>query len=130
MRFVRSMDKNGVFMNSSGQPGEVVRGDERLVPALWNAYSAEADGKPVTAAMFDDPKNPRHPATWFTMTNPFAYQSATLNLLKEPMTVTKNAPLTVRYGVALFDGRVDKAAIEKVYQRWLEIIGEGKKATK
>ena len=36
--------------------------------------------------MFDGPDNAR-PVRWFTMNNPFAYMSATLNLYKEPMTL-------------------------------------------
>ena len=79
-RFLQAMDKVGGFTNASGQPGETVRGDERLVAAKWCAYSAPADDKPVTIAMFDDPNNPRHPARMFTMSKPFAYLSATLNL--------------------------------------------------
>ena len=35
MRFVESMDSGGRFFNSSGKPGEIVRGSERLVPAKW-----------------------------------------------------------------------------------------------
>ena len=51
--------------------------------------------------MFDGPKNPR-PALWFTMKDPFAYMSATVNLWKEPMELKESMTLT--YGVAVWDG--------------------------
>lgn len=120
MRFIESMDKNGTFFNSSGQPGEIVRGDERNVPANWCAYTAEADGKPVTVAMFSHPENPRHPTTWFTMLTPFSYLAATLNLLKEPLELPAGQPLVLRYGVALWDGRVEAAQIEELYAQWIK----------
>ena len=121
VRFLQVMDKVGEFTNATGQPGETVRGDERLVPARWCAYSAPADGKPVTIAMFDDPKNPRHPARMFTMGKPFAYLSATLNLWKEPMELKCGSELDLCYGVAVCDGQLTPAAIEKLYQRWLTL---------
>lgn len=125
-RFLQVMDKVGEFTNASGQPGETVRGDERLVAAKWCAYSAPADGKPVTIAMFDDPKNPRHPARMFTMGKPFAYLSATLNLWKEPMELKCGAELDLCYGVAVCDGKLAAADIEKLYQRWLILRGASK----
>jgi hypothetical protein len=125
-RFLQVMDKVGEFINASGQPGETVRGDERLAPAKWCAYSAPADGKPVTIAMFDDPKNPRHPARMFTMSKPFAYLSTTLNLWKEPMELKCGAELDLCYGVAVCDGKLSAADIEKLYQRWLELRSASK----
>jgi hypothetical protein len=119
MRFLESMDKIGRFLNAHDQPGQVVRGDERLVQSAWCAYSAEADGKPVTVAMFDHPDNPR-PVTWFTMTNPFAYLSATLNLHKQPLTVLSDKSLRLRYGVALWDGRMSSELIDRFCHRWAE----------
>jgi len=116
---VESMDKVGTFFNASDAEGEGVRGTEKLTRATWCAYTAEADGKPVTVAMFDHPDNARHPAYWFTMYDPFSYLSATLNLWKEPMTLKTGQPLTLRHGVALWDGRIDKDTVEKAYQRWL-----------
>ena len=121
MRFVESMDRGGKFFNSDGRQGEVVRGDERLTPAKWCAYTAKADGHQVTVAIFDHPNNLRHPAKMFTMTKPFAYMSATLNEWKEPVEVKAGQPLNLRYGVALWDGEVDKATVEKLYQRWLKL---------
>jgi hypothetical protein len=118
MRFVTSMDQMNDFIFPNDEKGELVRGDEYLTNATWCAYSALADGKPVTVAMFDHPGNPR-PAKWFTMHTHFAYLSATMNYWKEPMEVTEGKPVTMRYCVALWDGKVDKAAIEAAYQRWL-----------
>ncbi|MHB8969168.1 MAG: DUF6807 family protein [Pirellulaceae bacterium] len=120
MRFVESMDKDVTFVTPGNETGTVVRGSEKLTRATWCALRAKADGKPVTIAMFDAPSNPRHPATWFTMTA-FTYLSATLDLAKEKMTISRDHPLQVKYGVAAWDGEVDKAEIERVYQVWLKL---------
>ncbi len=119
MRFVESMDRVGKFFNSESKEGTVVRGGERLTAARWCAYTAPADGKPVTVAMFDDPNNVRHPALFFTMPAHFAYISATLNLWKQPLEVKPGEPLVLRYGVALWDGEVEAAEVEKLYKLWV-----------
>jgi hypothetical protein len=116
MRFLRSMDATGEFRNPDNAPGVIFRGEERLTRSRWCAYTAPANGKTVTVAMFDHPDNPRHPATWFTMAQPFAYLSATLRLHEEPLNVLAGRPLTLRYGVALWDGRVETSQIENLYQ--------------
>jgi hypothetical protein len=120
MRFLTSMDTGGRFRNSAGDLGEVVRGDERLARARWCAFSAKADGKPVTIAMFGHPDNVRNPTWWFTMTKPFAYLSATLNLYREPLKITSRQPLVLRYAVALWDGEVNDDRIERVYDQWIK----------
>jgi hypothetical protein len=120
MRFVESMDVNGQFRNAEGKTGEIVRGDERLTPANWCAYTAQADGKPVTVAMFGHPDNVRYPTLWFTMTKPFAYLSATMNLHREPLKVASDKPLVLRYAVALWDGPVQDDQISRIYQAWIQ----------
>jgi hypothetical protein len=119
LRFIRSMDAAGEFRNPDNDPGVIFRGEERLTRSRWCAYTAQADGKIVTVAMFDHPNNPRHPATWFTMARPFAYMSATLRLHEEPLTLVSGKPLTLRYGVAAWDGRPENAQIEEFYSQWL-----------
>jgi hypothetical protein len=119
MRFIRSMDADGEFRNPDNDPGVIFRGEERLSRSRWCAYTAKADGKLVTAAMFDHPDNPRHPATWFTMAKPFAYLSATMRLHEEPLKVLAGKPLVLRYGVALWDGRVETAQIDELYKQWI-----------
>lgn len=117
MRFVESMDKGGKFFNADGKTGVAGTNDAR---SAWCAYTAKADGKPVTVAMFDLPTNPRHPATWFTMDQGFAYLSATLNLSKQPLKIEADKPLVLRYAVALWDGEVDKAKIDELYRHIVE----------
>jgi len=121
MRFLESMDGTGEILDGGTESVEVVRSDERNFRSIWCAYKADADGKPVTVAMFDHPDNPRHPATWFTMAKPFAYLSATLNVHKKPLKVTADKPLRVRYGVAVWDGRVEAEEIARVYCAWINL---------
>jgi len=125
MRFVESMDQNGRFYNSERAEGEIVRGSERLTPARWMAYAAAAEGHRVTIAVFDHPGNLRHPARMFTMTPPFAYLAATLNLWKEPWELTASRALDLRYGVALWDGETDPAGIESMYRQWVKMAAGG-----
>lgn len=121
MRFVTSMDKVAAFINAAGHTGDVVRGTERLSPAKWCACSAPAGDKMVTVAIFDHPSNLRHPARIFTMLEPFSYMSATLNLWKEPFMLKSGQPLDLKYGVAAWDGKIDKEQIENTYQQWLKL---------
>ena len=118
MRFLESMDSGGTFINSSGKAGDIFRGTERLVQARWCAYQAKADGKPVTVAMFDHPKNKR-PVTWFTMTAPFAYLSATLRYHELPLEIQPKQALELCYGIAIWDGYQGQKTIEQLYQLWL-----------
>jgi hypothetical protein len=121
IRFMQSMDRTGEFFTGEGAvKGEIVRGDEQLTKATWCAYAAECEGKPVTVAMFDHPDNPRK-VLWFSMTKPFAYMSATMNLHREPLPVQAGKPASLCYGVAVWDGKLKADEIEKLYQRWLQI---------
>ncbi len=120
MRFVRSMDAAGPFLNAEREPGTVFRGQERLVRSNWCAYTAQADGRDVTVAMFGHPENPRHPTTWFTMTEPFAYLAATLGLHEKPLVLPADEPLDLRYSVVLCDGAVGAPEIDQLYRQWLE----------
>jgi hypothetical protein len=120
MRFVESMDTGGEFFNAAGKEGEVVRGDERITRANWCAYTAKANGKTVTVAMFGDPDNLRHPTHWFTMRKPFAYLSATLNLYKETLDISSEEPLRLHYAVVVWDNRVGGKQVQRVYDWWVK----------
>jgi hypothetical protein len=118
MRFVETMDRGGVFFNAERLQGEVVRGSEQLTPSRWCAYTAPAGEGQVTVAVFDHPANPRHPNRIFTMTTPFAYLAATLNLWKEPLAIAPRTPAGFTFGVAVWDGIVEPERMEALYRRW------------
>jgi len=118
MRFIRAMDAEGQFRNADDNPGTVFRGEERLVRSNWCAYTAAVDGDDVTVAMFGHPSNPRHPTTWFTMTEPFAYLSATLGLHEEPLKLVEGNRLDLRYAVVLWDRRAQTDEIDETYRQW------------
>jgi hypothetical protein len=120
-RFVESMDKGGKFRNSAGGDSVATTNDK---PAEWCAYSAEAAGQPVTVAIFDHPRNLRHPAVWFTMDAPFAYLSATLNLANEKYFVKAGETLDLRYLVAVWDGIPSASEISKVASRFAQASGQ------
>ncbi len=125
MRFAESMDRDARFVYEGGQPGEVVRGEERVTRGRWCVIQASAATGPVTVALFDHPANARHPATFFTMPVSFAYLSATLNLWREPLIVKAENPLVLRYGVAVWDGAASREQVESLYQRWLKLSQVG-----
>jgi hypothetical protein len=119
LRFLRSMDTGGELFNAEDKDGEIVRGDERIVRADWCAYTAKANGKTVTVAMFGHPDNLRHPTHWFTMTKPFAYLSATLNLYRETLDITSDKPLKLHYAVVVWDNRINNEQVQKAYDWWV-----------
>jgi len=120
MRFVKSMDNNGTFINAAGKEREEIPSkDWFVVSAKWCAYQSAVDGKPVTVAMFDHPKNFR-PVTWFTMQKKFSYLSATVNYRDNPFVLKSKDELSLSYGVALWDGKQNKEVIEKAYQNWIK----------
>ncbi|MBC7353536.1 MAG: PmoA family protein [Thermogutta sp.] len=124
-RFVESMDKGGRFWNSAGGDSVATTNDK---PAEWCAYSAEAAGQPVTVAMFDHPRNVRHPAVWFTMDQPFAYLSATLNLANEKYYLKAGETLDLRYLVAVWDGTPSVTEVSKVAGRFAQSTGQAESA--
>jgi len=110
------------FLNSSGRPGKLVRGSERLCRATWCACRAAIGRKKFTLAAFDHPDNPRRPATFFTMNRPFAYLSATLDLKTAPLKLAAGKPITLRYGLALWDGHVDEKQISRAAELWRQSL--------
>ncbi|MEN6457913.1 MAG: DUF6807 family protein [Thermoguttaceae bacterium] len=124
MRFVPSMDHSGHYFAADDNAGEAGPNNCRLTAARWVAYTAKADGKPVTVALFDHPTSYRHPAVVFTKNvspNWYSYLAATMNEWKKPITMASGQPLSVCYGIALWDGQVDAATVEKLYQQWVKL---------
>jgi len=118
MRFIESMDKKGQLFNADGKTGKDGTNGQK---SKWCAYTTGANGKEVTVAMFDHPDNLRHPARWFTMLDPFSYLSATLDAHHEAIDLKQGETLELRYGLSLWDGKVEPEKIEKLYRYWLKL---------
>jgi len=117
-RFVVPMDKGGRFLDADGRTGVAGTNAKR---SRWCSYAASPEpGTKVTVCMFDDPKNPRAPADWFTMDSSFAYMTLTMGLDAEPLVVGQGEKLHLHYGVAVFEGQAEAPAIEATYRNWLE----------
>jgi len=125
LRFPASMDNAAQFLFADRkEPGPVVRGDERVTPARWCAVLGNIDGKPVTIAVFDHPGNAPHAAHFFTMSKPFAYLSATINLWKQPLEMAPDRPLKLCYGVAVWDGQVGGDEIDRIVGQWMNLLSK------
>jgi hypothetical protein len=119
LRLAEPFEGVGSFSHADGAEGVVVRGDERLTTARWCAYTARVDGRTVTVAMFDHPRNLRHPARFFTMAEPFAYLSATLDLEEHPLVLAPGEELALLWGLAVWEERVPSEVIEREYRSWV-----------
>ncbi len=127
-RFAVSMDGPGRFFNSTGHESSTLGSDgqaidnKRVTQSKWCAYTATADNKLVTIAMFHHPKNPQPPYfCHLHIKGGFAFLTGALNVDKKPIAVRPGAPLDLRFGIALWDGAVDKDRVEAVYQKWVEL---------
>lgn len=119
VRFIHSMDKNGDFFTAGNKQGEIFRGEERLIPDSWCAYSAPAgEGKDITVAMFRSPENIGDNTVWFTMKTPFAYLSATKAWNENPHILKAGETLSLTYGVAVWDGKISFKKINEIYEYW------------
>ncbi|MDR3233659.1 MAG: PmoA family protein [Planctomycetaceae bacterium] len=120
IRFDQSMDKQGVFFNSTGKnEGTLVRGDERLTPCHWTACTAKLHGESVTVAVFGNPKNPV-PTLAFTMGDRvahFKYIGISMNFHREPRQMQPKETMTFNFRVAVWDGEVSPETVEKEYQK-------------
>jgi len=130
LRFAAGFDGTGRFSSSDGDEGVVVRGDERLTAARWCACTTEIAERTVTVAMYDHPDNPRHPARFFTMAEPFAYLSATLDLAERPLELTRGEQLDLCWGLAVWEQPVTPERIEEHYRTWSDGVAAHRMATR
>ncbi len=122
MRFVAALDGGNDFRNANG--GRGVEGTNRAL-ADWCAYTAKLDGTPVTTVVYGLPGKSQLPTQWFTMNQGFTYISATLGLAEKPWVFQAGqSPLSLRYGIAIFDGTPTDAEIQTAYEELCNLVKE------
>ncbi|MEX0866695.1 MAG: PmoA family protein [Pirellulales bacterium] len=112
-------DVSGQAVNSEGVEGNAMWGKR----AKWVDYHGQIDGKTVGIAIFDHPKNLRHPTWWharnygLVAANPFGMHDFDRSLgEKGDYTIPAGESLTFRYRFLFHPGTTEEAKIEEAYQ--------------
>jgi len=97
------------------------------VPSNWCDLSGVFDGGRDAhggVAMFDDPRNIRHPSPWYGGTGPGHYFNAAF-LFNEPLKVAQGETLRLRYRVLVHDGIWDADRLNRAYADYIADYVEG-----
>lgn len=114
---------NGQAVNSEGLTGKDIWGKK----ARWVDYWGTVDDKVVGIAIFDHPKNPRHPTWWHARdygliaANPFGVH----DFEKKPagegnMTVKAGESVTFTYRFLFHEGDAQSLDTAKRYEEWIQ----------
>ncbi|MCX7818681.1 MAG: PmoA family protein [Kiritimatiellae bacterium] len=125
LRFVRDLDGAIAYTFEPGAASEVVLekgtgrppNDERLTGGRWVVARGRVAGRLLTVAIFGHGSAQRG-TRWFTMSRPFAFVGATLDLHREPWPVRADTPLRVRWQLVAWNGQVSDAAVVAELERW------------
>ena len=111
--------RTGLISNSEGQMTEAeVRGKR----AQWADYSGELQGEKLGIAIFDHPRNPRHPTYWHTRgygmfaANMFAVSDLGQDKAHDgSLTLRPGQELRLRYRVVIHPGDATTAGVARLY---------------
>ena len=95
---------------SGGKPG--------AVPARWGAVSHTVDGRGVQVALFARPRGQAGTNSFFAMTEPFTYLSATQGLDQSPLEYRAGDRFSLDYLVLVCPVTRNPAQLEERYQSW------------
>lgn len=82
--------------------------------APWCALTGSCDGAPVTLGFIDHPSNPRHPTPWYGGSNGRLLNAAVL--FHEPMAISADEPLTLRYRLVVADGHLADDELDAYFE--------------
>ncbi|MEK7750493.1 MAG: PmoA family protein [Acidobacteriota bacterium] len=120
IRFVYSMNR-GRALNSNATAAVERANGER---ARWCAFQGPLEvGSYGGAAIFDHPRNPRHPTPFYVAAGKtFSYLSAAPTW-SEPLKIEAGAALQLRYAVVTFTGDASREKLDRLYAEWREASG-------
>ena len=125
IRVVRNLQQPAVKMlNSEGAVGEKEIWGKR---ADWVDYSGVVGGERVGIAIFDNPRNIKHPTYWHARgyglfaVNPFGEHDFYNDPKRDgSVTIADGAALTLRYRVLIHDGDAAEAKVAQAYKQYAE----------
>jgi hypothetical protein len=125
IRVVKSLQEPAVKMlNSAGAVGEKNIWGKR---ADWVDYSGVVGGERVGIAIFDNPRNIKHPTYWHARgyglfaVNPFGEHDFYNDPKRDgSVTIATGNSLTLRYRVLIHNGDAEEAKVAEAYRRYAE----------
>jgi hypothetical protein len=129
IRVVKELEKPHVKMlNSEGKVGEAEIWGKR---ADWVDYSGVVAGEELGIAIFDNPRNIKHPTYWHARdyglfaVNPFGEHDFYHDPKRDgSVTIPTGGSLTLRYRVLIHHGNAQTAHVAEAYRAYTE--GKGK----
>ncbi|HME00464.1 MAG TPA: PmoA family protein [Terriglobia bacterium] len=124
IRVVKALDSPpGRMMNSEGAMGEKAVWGKR---ADWVDFYGNVAGEEVGIAIFDDPKNLRHPTYWHARhygllaANPFGLKEFTHDRHQDgSYVIGADGSLTLRYRVFIHHGDFQPASVADAYRQYV-----------
>jgi len=125
IRVVRNLQEPAVKMlNSEGAVGEKNIWGKR---ADWVDYSGVVGGERIGIAIFDNPRNIKHPTYWHARgyglfaVNPFGEHDFYNDPKRDgSVAIAAGGSLTLRYRVLIHDGDAAEAKVAEAYERYAE----------
>lgn len=109
IRFIRAMG-GGRVLNANGT-ADIAKANGEA--AAWCAYGTGT----ATVAILDSPKNPRNPAPFFVMNQPFGYLSAAPTF-RDPFELRPGASIRLRYAVVSYAAGTDTGRLNGIAKKW------------
>lgn len=107
----RHENSENALWPAGGKPG--------AVPARWGAVSHTKDGRTIQVALFASPRGHAGTNSFFAMTEPFTYLSATQGLDKTPLEYRAGDRFAIDYLVLVSSVARTVAQLETRYQSWV-----------
>lgn len=122
-RVAKALDSRpGRMVNSEGAVGEKAVWGKR---ADWVDFSGSVAGEDVGIAVFDHPRNLRHPIYWHARhygllgANPFGMREFTHGQHQDgSYVITAGGSLTLRYRVLIHHGNFQEARVADAYRQY------------
>jgi hypothetical protein len=117
LRLPAAWDHVARHVNSENTP-YLAGGKPGAVPARWGVVSHTADGRTTQVALFARPRGQAGTNSFFAMTEPFTYLSATQGLDKAPLEYRAGERFAIDYLVLVYSSARAPAQLEDRYQSW------------
>ena len=122
MRLPKTANETRLFNSSDRKVSDSKENTPKVDRIKWCAYSTTVNRKPITVALFDHPDNFQHSMVKSAISEESVSITAMVDQWEKPIIVEATRPLTLRYGIAVWDGDVTSATVENVYERWINIL--------